>query len=252
MIYIYVILILLIIFIFIIIHYKKEHFTNITDDENNNYEEDSEYNDSENNDNIKSDVIYALKNIDKILNKHNIWYVSAYGTLLGGIRHWDMIPWDDDGDLLVLRKDVNKIMNLKEEFKKNGLILEQNWKLIKVYMNDKKYPFIDLFINEDDNGKFLRCMEPYDEMCNYPDKNMEEHNWWWKWVGYPTEWVMERKRIKFHNYELWAPIESLKLLQFWYGNDVLTVCKTPEYDHITGNYIEPKTTNCNNLPKPQL
>jgi hypothetical protein len=95
-------------------------------------------------------------------------------------------------------------------------------------------------------------MEPYNEMCNYPEKHMKEHEWWWKWVDYPTEWVMKRKRIKFENYKLWVPIESLKLLQFWYGNDVLTVCKTPELDHITGNYIKPKITNCTNLPKPQL
>jgi len=200
---------------------------------------------------VKNSVLKGLKSIDKIFNKNGVWYVAAYGTLLGGIRHWGMIPWDDDGDLLILRKDVDKIMSLKDEFEKEGLKLEKDWKLIKVYMNDEKYPFIDLFINEDVDGKFLRCMEPYDKKCEYPDKR-KEHDWWWKWLGYSTDLVMERKRIKFEDFELWAPVRSLELLKFWYGDDALTKCKTPELDHITGNYVTPITKTCRGLPPAQI
>lgn len=212
---------------------KEEHFESVSSD-------------------IKNNVFKGLKIVDTILDKHNIWYVAAYGTLLGGVRHWGMIPWDDDGDLLILRKDVDKIMSLKDEFEKYGCTLVKDWKLIKVYMNEKKYPFIDLFINEDENGKFLRCMEPYDKKCSYPDKNMKEHEWWWKWVGYPSEWVMERKKIKFDNFEIWAPIKAVDLLQFWYGKDVLVTCKTPELDHITGDPIAPASQKCKGLPSPQI
>lgn len=198
---------------------------------------------------IQTNLLYTLKTIDMIFNEHNIWYNAAYGTLLGGIRHWGLIPWDDDGDLLIQRKDVDNIMSLKDEFKKNGLYLEKDWKLIKVYMNVDKYPFVDLFINEDIDGKFLRCMEPFTNTCHYPNKNQD---WWWKYVGYPSSWVMERKRIKFDNFELWAPIKSLDLLKFWYGNDVLTTCKTHDYDHITDQYITPVSIPCSNLPRPQI
>lgn len=200
---------------------------------------------------VKKDVLKALKTIDSIFNKNNIWYVSAYGTLLGGIRHWGMIPWDDDGDLLIQRKDVDKIMNLKDEFEKEGFILEKDWKLIKVYMNKEKYPFIDLFINEDENGKFMRCMKPYSDTCLYPDTR-KEHDWWWKWVGYPSSWVLERKRIKFEDFELWAPIKSVELLKFWYGDDVLVKCKTQELDHVTGDYVTPITKTCRGLPPAQI
>lgn len=229
---------ILILFIIIYLCYKgyknqKESFENVKED-------------------VKSDVIKGLKLVDKIFNANGIWYVSAYGTLLGGVRHWGMIPWDDDGDLLVLRKDVDKIMSLKSEFEKEGATLEKDWKLIKVYLNEKKYPFIDLFINDDEDGKFLRCMEPYSNACKYPEKNMKEHEWWWKWVGYPTDWVMERKRIKFEDFELWAPIKSLELLKFWYGDDVLTKCKTPELDHVTGDFKTPISKTCRGLPPAQI
>ena len=38
-------------------------------------------------------------------------------------------------------------------------------------------------------------METYTNTCDYPDK-MKEHDWWWKWTGFPTLWIMDRKRIK--------------------------------------------------------
>jgi Icc-related predicted phosphoesterase len=45
---------------------------------------------------IKEKIIYGLSIIDKILNAHDIYYTISYGTLLGAVRHWDMIPLDTD------------------------------------------------------------------------------------------------------------------------------------------------------------
>ncbi len=198
---------------------------------------------------LKRDVITGLKTIDEIFNKHNIWYISAFGTLLGGVRHWDMIPWDDDGDIIVLRKDVKRILELKDEFKSKGMEMETNWKLINIYPNKKKYPFIDIFIYDDIDGKFLRCMKPFEIECKYPSKKAK---WWWEWVGFPTKWVKNRYRIKFANIELWAPGNSKELLEYWYGKDFLNICKTPNYDHIIGQYITPENIDCGQLPNPQL
>ena len=198
---------------------------------------------------IRKKIIYGLGVIDKLFNKHNIYYTAAYGTLLGAVRHWDMIPWDDDGDLNIWRKDYAKIMSLKDEFKAHGLILESDWKLIKVYFDDKKYPFIDLFINDVEDGKLVRCSEPFEKSCNSIDK---VNDWWWKWVNYPSKWIEERKRFKFGPIEIWAPVESEKLLKYWYGESCLSECKSPEYDHITSDYVQPKNLSCGILPEPQL
>ena len=42
-----------------------------------------------------------LIEIDAFCRKHNIRYSSAYGTLIGAIRHKGFIPWDDDVDIMM-------------------------------------------------------------------------------------------------------------------------------------------------------
>jgi hypothetical protein len=198
---------------------------------------------------LKEKITYGLSIIDKIFNAHNIYYTIAYGTLLGAVRHSDMIPWDDDADIIILRKDFDSVIKLKDEFKKYGLIIEEDWKLIKVYFDDTKFPFIDIFIYDDENGKIVRCCEPFKPKCNYIDK---VNDWWWKDVNYPSEWILEKKRYKFGEIEVWGPKEAEKVLSYLYGSDCLTKCKTHTLDHITGIPIQAKDIGCGELPALQL
>lgn len=61
---------------------------------------------------IKSIEFQILKKIADICNKNNIKYSLAYGTLIGAIRHGGFIPWDDDIDIIILRKDVARFVQL--------------------------------------------------------------------------------------------------------------------------------------------
>ena len=61
-----------------------------------------------------------LKKITDVLDGNNIGYWISYGTLIGAVRHKGFIPWDDDIDICVLRKDYNKaLLILEREFPKS-------------------------------------------------------------------------------------------------------------------------------------
>ncbi|MBQ9666165.1 MAG: LicD family protein [Bacteroidaceae bacterium] len=57
-----------------------------------------------------------LKEIIKICDRHNLKYYIYGGTLLGAIRHKGFIPWDDDVDIAMPRKDFERLKQYQEEF----------------------------------------------------------------------------------------------------------------------------------------
>lgn len=54
---------------------------------------------------------------ERVCKKHNLKYFVFFGTLLGSIRHGGFIPWDDDLDIAMPRKDYDIFITLADEFK---------------------------------------------------------------------------------------------------------------------------------------
>ena len=49
-----------------------------------------------------------LEQIDRICRRHSICYFADWGTMLGAVREQGYIPWDDDLDIGMLRKDYER------------------------------------------------------------------------------------------------------------------------------------------------
>ena len=92
-------------------------------------------------------LVEILKEIDRICRANNIQYYLYGGTLLGAVRDGKIIPWDDDMDLVMYRKDYDRFLEvcktqLKEQY------------ALQTCFNDPGYPM--LFAKIRKNGTFIR------------------------------------------------------------------------------------------------
>jgi len=67
-------------------------------------------------------MLEILKDIDAFCRKEHINYSLGEGSLIGAVRHKGMIPWDDDMDILMLRKDYDKFLST---FKSSKYVIQQ-------------------------------------------------------------------------------------------------------------------------------
>ncbi len=57
-------------------------------------------------------MLEMLKYIDNICTQHGIKYWLSSGTCLGAVRHGGFIPWDDDVDIEMERKDYKRLLEI--------------------------------------------------------------------------------------------------------------------------------------------
>lgn len=63
---------------------------------------------------LKSAILDIYKDVAALCDKYGLTYMMSGGTCLGAVRHQGFIPWDDDLDIMMPRKDYDALIVLLE------------------------------------------------------------------------------------------------------------------------------------------
>lgn len=97
-----------------------------------------------------------LKDFISIAEKNDISYFAIGGTAIGAVRHKGFIPWDDDIDLAISRKDYEKLEKIisrdySEKYEMLSAKTNDKYPILEGHMQIKGTKFID------DATKNLKC-----------------------------------------------------------------------------------------------
>ena len=63
----------------------------------------------------QAELLDIARDVVAVMDKHHIEYSLSGGSILGAIRHKGFIPWDDDIDMNIPRKDYIKLLKIFDE-----------------------------------------------------------------------------------------------------------------------------------------
>lgn len=100
-------------------------------------------------------VLYEmLEVIDGICRKHGIRYMLFAGTVLGAVRHGDIIPWDDDLDVVMTRPEYDRFMEIApKELDPEKYFLQkefsEHWPMFFSKLRKNNTAFLERYIPKD-------------------------------------------------------------------------------------------------------
>lgn len=99
-----------------------------------------------------TDAIYdCLECIHDLFTEAGIKYSLFGGSLLGAVRSGGMIPWDDDGDIVIHSQDTGKVYDLRDRFFERGFEIRDFWHGMKIFRAGRPFlPDVDIFTVGDD------------------------------------------------------------------------------------------------------
>lgn len=147
-----------------------------------------------------------------ILENEGMTYFIDHGTLLGIVRDGDLIPWDDDIDLSIEEKDMNKAINvIKENIIKMPKSDILDWRAT-VYCKEGDIPTkILLSYDRDNQGGYKIFPISIESFIIENGQAIQE-------LSYSEDYHFKNNDyIKYHGKDIFVPYDYKKYLEVHYG-----------------------------------
>lgn len=183
---------------------------------------------SKSNTKIHSRLKFLLKIWHELCVKFDVKYFICYGTLLGQIRHGDIIPWDDDIDICLMDDMIPKVDKFNKYLKKYKMVLQKvapGYRLVQ----KNKFKFTNAFM---DIAVMSRIPDKPDTiLAGYPYVNGKAT--FHMKTSFPQTFIYNEvydkngncKEVKLGNVITYSPQEDVKIVKEIYGKNCLTHVK---------------------------
>ena len=211
---------------------------------------------------------------DKLCQKYNLSYWLHWGTLIGAVRHKGFIPWDDDVDVAMPRKDFDKVLHLmKQDNEKLGFKISYSnihpLRGMVLSCGEDTGVWIDIFpldtcVTNDDEKQLFSAMKTYrhyfwenshlsgeslmkkksEILSTCPNGNikyylpaMEVWKGATECTAYLDSDIFPLKKMKFEEYELSVPSKPNEILRKSYGSDYMNFPRHAINNHGQGDSL---------------
>ncbi len=180
-----------------------------------------------------------FRRVDKVFKQNMIFYWATSGTLLGAVRHKGMIPWDDDLDVAMFKRDEHLLTESRRQLADEGLELyyRERGDFYKIFFSTGlpikkpdggyypwKYPFMDVFLYAEKEGQIIYALERLQKA--FPQDALN-----------PEELESPLPELPFGPFSIPVSRNSRQLIARMYGEDWNTVAYV-EYNHETETAIK--------------
>lgn len=187
----------------------------------------------------------TMKDLNDILLKNGIAYWVTGGSLIGALRHRGIVPWDDDGDICIMRKDVNKLRKLVPLFERKNYILEEG-------TADEDDGSPEPCVNKKNSctwflepkgknslGVDIFVMDRIGPLVTYADPSWRNAPNGGRTCYFLHRYIFPLIPVRFGNFWVMTPYNAIEHLNQCYGTDWNSVSQRL-YDHREGKWINSK------------